>query len=983
MNYSPHQLAYFAYQLTRQAATDSMDRMAGVLLDAQVDLNPHQIDAALFATSNPLSKGAILADEVGLGKTIEAGLLIAQKWAERKRRILIIAPANLRKQWHQELADKFGLAANILEAKSFKQATKDGASNPFESPKIVICSYQFAASKAEHVQNVPWDLVVVDEAHRLRNVYKPDNKTARTLRDALSHARKVFLTATPLQNSLLELYGLVSFIDDRVFGDLDSFRSQFGQLRDASSFDALKHRISPICKRTLRRQVEAYVKYTKRIPLLREFVPGDDEKRLYDLISEYLQRENLYALPNSQRQLITLVLRKLLASSSFAIAGALESLIRRLKQTLEEKQPVDLTEELDQDYESLDETADELDAQAGNDSRKKTEQEIAAIRAEISDLEGFRQLAVSITENAKGQTLLQGLKAAFERLQELGAAKKAIIFTESRRTQDYLLSLLSRTEYADGVVLFNGSNSDPISRRIYAEWIERHKGSDRVTGSKTADTRAALVDYFREQGKIMIATEAGAEGINLQFCSLVINYDLPWNPQRIEQRIGRCHRYGQKHDVVVVNFLNRDNDADRRVYELLDQKFRLFDGVFGASDEVLGAVESGVDFERRIADIYQNCRHPNEIHTAFEQLQLDLAGEISDAMLNARKALLENFDEEVQERLKLAKQDAETSLGKLERHLMRFTQAMLQGHAEFEDKNSAFTLRSLPSEVMAVANGEVPLGHYELPRRSDEAHVYRLQHPLAQSLLRTAQSRTLSPAILHLNYEAYGAKVSVLDALRGKRGVLAVQLLRVQSLGATEEYLLAAGVSESQILDAEVAERLLALPGYAENLPRAESQPQQTALSPALMGAEQSSLDFSAAHVSLPKALENELSSQRATILGNIEKRNLGLFSEESEKLDAWADDLKVGLEREIKDLDRAIKECRTKGKGAATLAEKLEAQKAQRELETQRDKKRRELFFRQDEIQMKRDKLIDELETQLHHQITHQFILCCEWELK
>ncbi|MDO8350586.1 MAG: DEAD/DEAH box helicase, partial [Gallionella sp.] len=234
-HYSAHQSAYFAHQLTLRAASDSMDSMAGALLDAQVDLNPHQIDAALFATSNPLSKGVILADEVGLGKTIEAGLLIAQRWAERKRRILIIAPANLRKQWHQELVDKFGITASILEAKSYKQAIKEGIGNPFDAKTILICSYQFAAGKAREVQSVPWDLVVIDEAHRLRNVYKPENKTANILREALLTAPKVLLTATPLQNSLLELYGLVSFVDERVFGDLDSFKTQFGQLKDAAS----------------------------------------------------------------------------------------------------------------------------------------------------------------------------------------------------------------------------------------------------------------------------------------------------------------------------------------------------------------------------------------------------------------------------------------------------------------------------------------------------------------------------------------------------------------------------------------------------------------------------------------------------------------------------------------------------------------------------------------------------------------------------
>lgn len=991
MNYSPHQLAYFAHQLTRRAASNSMDRMAGALLDAQVDLNPHQIDAALFATSNPLSKGAILADEVGLGKTIEAGLLIAQKWAERKRRILVIAPANLRKQWHQELADKFGIAAGLLEARSYRQAIKDGATNPFDlagnSATVLICSYQFAAGKAKDVQSVPWDLVVIDEAHRLRNVYKPENKTARILRDALTLPHKVLLTATPLQNSLLELYGLVSFVDERVFGDLDSFRAQFGQLKDAASFAALKNRIAPICKRTLRRQVEAYVKYTRRIPMLQEFVPGADETRLYNHVSEFLQRPSLYALPNSQRQLITLVLRKLLASSTFAIAGALETLIKRLGQTLDDKAAtVDLADELDQDYEALDELADELEAVADGSAKVSTVAEISAIRAEVGELESFRNLAISITENAKGTALLQALNVAFKKLDELGAAKKAIVFTESRRTQEYLLKLLAGTGHGPGVVLFNGSNSDAKAKEIYAEWIARHAGTDRVSGSRSADTRAALVDYFREQGSIMIATEAGAEGINLQFCSMVINYDLPWNPQRIEQRIGRCHRYGQKHDVVVVNFLNRENDADRRVYELLAQKFQLFDGVFGASDEVLGAVESGVDFERRIAEIYQTCRHPEAIHAAFEQLQRDLAGEISDAMLNARKALLENFDEDVQERLRLRNMDARASLGRLERLLMRFTRAALGGYASFDEDDTGFLLTRLPDGVVCDHGGNptaIPSGRYELPRRSEEAHIYRLAHPLAQGLIAYAQRVPLTPGKLVLDYDAYGTKISVIEAMRGTTGTLMVQHLRIHSLGTTEEHLLAAAIdADGNVFDADVTDRLLGLPGSAVPLSRGDGAPVRQSLSDNLAPAQQSMLDFAAANVPIPPALQQQIDQQKAGVMTDLESRNLTFFSQETEKLDAWADDLKVGLEREIKDLDRQIKEARTRSKGAATLADKLHAQKEQRDLEGQRDKKRRELFDRQDQIQARRDSLIDELEQQLAQHVTTTRLFAVEWEV-
>jgi ERCC4-related helicase len=979
MNYSPHQLAFFAHQLTRRAASSSMDAMAGALLDAQVDLNPHQIDAAMFATSNPLSKGSILADEVGLGKTIEAGLLIAQRWAERKRRILVIAPANLRKQWHQELADKFGLPASVLEAKSFRQAVKDGAVNPFNSngtAGIIICSYQFAARRSVEVKAVPWDLVVIDEAHRLRNVYKPENKTARTLQEALSQPQKVLLTATPLQNSLLELYGLVSFVDERVFGDLDSFKSQFGALKNAESFEALKHRIAPICKRTLRRQVEAYVKYTKRIPLLREFSPSADETTLYNHVTEYLEREALHALPNSQRQLITLVLRKLLASSTFAIAGALETLAKRLKTTLAEKASTldkrqndgqGLIDELDEDFETLDEIADEIGDVPEDEVQARTKEQVQAIAQEIEDLERFQKLAVSITENSKGTALLQALKVSFAKLDKLGAAKKAIIFTESRRTQDYLLSLLSTTAYKDGIVLFNGRNSDSASKHTYEAWVKRHAGTDRITGSRSADTRAALVEHFREfndpHGAIMIATEAGAEGINLQFCSMVINYDLPWNPQRIEQRIGRCHRYGQKHDVVVVNFLNRENEADKRVYELLDQKFKLFDGVFGASDEVLGAVESGVDFERRIAEIYQTCRQPSAIHSAFEQLQLDMAGEISDAMLKARKSLLENFDEDVQERLRLRNQDAKTTLGKLERLLMRFTKGALGAHAQFSEDGTSFFLQSPPPFLEPTAS---ELGRYELPRRTDDAHIYRLAHPLAQALLHHAKQQVLPATKIVLDYAAYGTKVSVVEPLRGQRGWLELQSLQIRSLGTVEEHLLIAAVdADGNAFDAQVSERLL-------SLPCASATPTQ-----ATAGSIQD-VDSSRQRTTL----QSEIERQKALIVADLEGRNLSAFTQESEKLDTWADDLKVGLERDIKELDRKIKETRTKSKGAATLADKLASQKEQRELETQRDKKRRELFDRQDEIQRKRDGLIDELEQQLRQEISVKTVLACEWEM-
>ena len=616
---TPHHAKLWAASLLAKGPSSSLHNLSRSIASARVDLNPHQIDAALFALRSPLSKGVLLADEVGLGKTIEAAIVIAQKWAERRRRILLILPATLRKQWQQELQDKFGLPSYIWETKPFK--TQPG--NPLDTgAHIAICSYHFAAARAAEIQAVPWDLVIVDEAHRLRNVYKTSNKMAVALSEAIAHAPKILMTATPLQNSLMELYGLVSIIDPQVFGGLFAFREQFIKSEDEQFRNLdLRERLKTVCSRTLRRQVLEYVRFTQRIPLTQDFTPTDEEQELYDLVSTYLQRNELLALPASQRSLMTMILRKLLASSSFAIAGTLQGLIQRLK---DEKAPSE-----ENDFETLEEVAEEwtdeetpqLELEQFQQLRgsedvgggppgprgtppsrqrsrdKKSDSELQpkpeAIDHEILDLQRYFKIADGIKVNAKGDALLTALQTAFAKAEDLGAARKAVIFTESRRTQRYLFDLLSGQGYQGQIVMIDGVNTDETAKSVYKEWTKRHKGSDTLSGSRTADMKAALVEEFRDRSSILIATESAAEGVNLQFCSLVINYDLPWNPQRIEQRIGRCHRYGQKHDVVVVNFLNRRNAADQRVFELLSQKLRLFEGVFGASDEVLGALESG------------------------------------------------------------------------------------------------------------------------------------------------------------------------------------------------------------------------------------------------------------------------------------------------------------------------------------------------------------------------------------------------------
>jgi SNF2 family DNA or RNA helicase len=581
------------------------------LFDACVDLNPHQIDAAAFALRNPLSKGVLLADEVGLGKTIEAGLVLCQYWAERKRRLLVICPASLRKQWGLELDEKFNLSNVILDARTYRQAQAGGNPNPFLTDRVVITSLNFASTMRAEIRAIAFDLVVIDEAHKLRNAYRPSNKMGQNIKWAVEERRKLLLTATPLQNSLVELFGLATVLDDMIFGDVNSFRAQYGT--NASDTTALRDRLQHFCKRTLRRQVIEYIQYTERRPLTFKFHPTDDEQRLYEAVSEYLMRENTFAFPKRQRHLTTLILRKLLASSSHAVANTLETMKTRLGQ-LRDGLPVtdQLAEDLIEGEEIEEDLLDEIlgDTEPEDESPRPDDQKPSrqALEAEIAELTRYSQWALSIGIDTKSRSLHKALEVGLDEMAKMGAKRRALVFTESRRTQDYLKNFLEANGYGGQIVLFNGSNSDPQSRQIIDRWIEANVGTGRLTGSRSVDSRMALVEHFRDNATVMIATEAAAEGVNLQFCSLVVNYDLPWNPQRIEQRIGRCHRYGQKHDVVVINFLNERNEADRRVHELLSEKFNLFSGVFGASDEVLGSIESGVDFERRVLAIYQQCR---------------------------------------------------------------------------------------------------------------------------------------------------------------------------------------------------------------------------------------------------------------------------------------------------------------------------------------------------------------------------------------
>lgn len=962
MEMTPHQAKYFAHDLTRVGAV-GLDRLSMSLFDAAVDLNPHQIEAALFALQSPLSKGVLLADEVGLGKTIEAGIVLCQYWAERRRKMLVLCPASIRKQWALELQDKFSLPATVLDAKTYRSALRESKS-PLQSSGIVVMSFHFASRLREELRSHAWDLVVIDEAHKLRNAYRPSNKVGQGVRWATNDCRKLLLTATPLQNSLNELYGLSSLIDEHLFGDLDAFRAKYSTA--GSDLGELRQRLAGFCKRTLRNQVAEYVRYTERRAITRPFRPSDDEHRLYEAVSDFLDRPDSYAIPHRQRHLTQLILRKLLASSSSAIANTLQSMRVRLETLRDERirSDIEFAEQLVESEDLEQELLDEILSEGSEGEDGPTVTDVAIdrprLRAEIEELARLERWARDIGTDTKTQALLSALSIGFDEMARTGARRKALVFTESRRTQDYLATFLEAHGFAGKVVLFNGTNNTPAASAIYSAWAAKNQSSGRATGSRDIDVRTALIEHFQESGTILIATEAAAEGVNLQFCSLVVNYDLPWNPQRIEQRIGRCHRYGQEHDVVVINFLNERNEADRRVLELLEEKLRLFDGVFGASDDVLGSIESGVDFEQRIHSIYRDCRTSAEIDAAFQALRDELDEQIRSRMTDTRRLLLENFDEDVHERLRVQLADAHAQLDRVGRRFWCVTGFMLADRATFDSGPLTFDLRAPPEPHIAP-------GRYHLiskrraakepsPPEGHDAFLYRLSHPLGEWVIEHAKALPTPVVELIFDVTHHPMRLHVVEALRGTSGYLTLSRLVIESY-EREEYLLFSGFDDAgRSLDQETCEKLMSC--AAREQARAEvneSVEQRLTVESGLHG--------------------------RATVNRSLEANNRH-FQEARQKLELWADDMVLASEQALRDTKEQIKTAQREARQATTLEVQHEIQQRIQKLERQQRRQRQEIFQVEDEIMVKRDELIGALERRLAQVTTSERLFTVRWSV-
>ncbi len=830
----PIQRRLLAEDLVRIRPPGERRRYVASQRSGKIDPNPHQIDAVIFALNRIPEGGCILADEVGLGKTIEAGLVIAQMRAEGAERILLITPKALLGQWRQELFTLFSITAKEYDA----DVGLDGSG-------VFLVTRDFAGSEsgASALGSVPpFDLCVIDEAHEVfagihrrfdrSGTYQADSKHARIagrVKALLTHTPVLLLTATPIQNSLTELWGLVQFVEPTgtLLGNLATFRKLFCGVDDRILAKGQEHelqtRIAEVCQRTLRRQAQEFMSrpFVGRRTQLFEYSMSSEERELYDDITAYLLQPGICAFRGSHRRLLLIGFHRRMASSIPALAASLEKVAERLEKMLRAPDANDGKEAADNLLDDLEEDERTQEDDVDDSTPPPREQ----VEAEIARVRSFIDRANSLPSDAKAQALVRAVRMVMERAKEGHQPAKVVVFTESLTTQNYLRRVLIESGLLtdQDITLFRGTNTGKRVDEAVQHWRKEELAHLPKSAHPTKDiaTRLALVHEFATRSKVFISTEAGAKGLNLQFAGTLINYDLPWNPQRIEQRIGRIHRYGQSKDVLVINFVASDNEAQKLTLEILTQKLELFGTVLGASDEVLHETSTsspeplvgalGAGFETRLRRIYERARSQDEIEAELVALReaMEEDRESFEDIRNRTSGLIETrFDDQVKRVFRDIQTSLSDDLAEFDTDLEEVIESFLDAAGiEYErmEIEGAVQLKIAPSDKLPGGFRDGFLCHIGDPRNAGDADPLHLGHPLVLAALEEARASSRAN---------HSIRADPADGLPpGTRGK--VRLLKVSHLGyEAYDEIIPVGVREGdgEFIAADLARSLLRLP---------------------------------------------------------------------------------------------------------------------------------------------------------------------------
>ena len=835
---------YYAEELVRLRRASEKRRYVAAQRRGRVDPNPHQIEAVMFALERIPQGGCILADEVGLGKTIEAGLVIAQLLAEGMRRVLIVVPKPLLGQWQAELRELFG-----IDARDASDANVDVAAEG-----VFITGREFAGGERgfQRLQAAPpFELFLIDEAHEVfagihRRYGKdgtydeasPHARTAHRVRTLMGNgmAPVLLLTATPMQNSLDELWALVQYIDrtGTLLGDKPTFDQLFKASEGSESNGAgveqateLQRRLRRVVKRTLRRQAMPYLDrpFVGRQAKLFRYRMSAEEKALYDDVTGYLLEPELAAFSGRARQLQLIGFLRRMASSKAALAASLRGVAARLQRMGQGD-----ASEAEQDLDDLEDDEEQAPDDAAPVPTSPVQPgpvrlDTAKIAEELARVKEFIHRAETLPEDSKAEGLVKVVRELLERPPD---RRKVLIFTESLTTQRYLHDLLVRETplREHDITLFRGVNDSPRASQALRVWREEKDAETprHLRPSLAVAVRLALVHEFETRSTVMIATEAGAKGLNLQFCDTIVNYDLPWNPQRIEQRIGRCHRYGQQRDVTVFNFLAEDNQAQVLTFDILSSKLDLFGKVLDMSDVVLQTPRSdssaaltsalGPNFEAQVRRIWERARSIDDVEAELRQLRDTLEERRRDLDRTRERTvglIEQRLDASVRQVFDRIQDELAPALAELDDELKTVLGAYLDaegiawGEGEREGRPAIHFGASSRLPEPFEQGGTVVLGGALGLDGADPLHV---GHPLVQAAV--ANARRDCAGRYRVRFRLNASAPTALRKHRGSRGRIALTRIRYDGFEPEERLRATAVFDDSEVLrPAEAALELL------------------------------------------------------------------------------------------------------------------------------------------------------------------------------
>lgn len=852
-----HDTPFHAYLAARRL-TDlaNSEVLVSAYSSSSISIYPYQVAAAKFAMRSSYIKGCILCDEGSLGKTYEALLIASEQWYKGKDRILIILPINLVNQWVQKIEDNFTIPYVVW----------NGGSEIPVSDALIVTTYDFAVKQATVIASRAWDMVVFDEADVLS---KPENKTAIALKSATSGAFKLLLTPTPITLSIMDIYGLIHFIDETVLPDADDFYKKY--FRKPENYHELTSWVSQYAFRTLKSQVSSYVNFTNRLPITVDYTLTAKEKELYTKVDNYLALSNKKAYPSMDNYELTLMYYHTLSSSPKAFCKTIAGAISRLDDCHERTQLIEI-----------------------------------------------KELAEGINESGKMQALQTALESCSKMQKRLKVSQKAIVFTNNLTTLELL-----------------------------ADWL-MDKGHSVLT-SRSSN----YIEQFRQsQAAILIATDTAAKGLDLEFCSVVINYDLLYNAIEIEQRINRCHRQGQASDVTVVNLLSKENISDVRILELINKRTLQFDGIFGMSDEIVG------NFDVSIDEVLLQARKPSEIQQAFE-INLAINEDTNRGVVaNAEDTLFTTFTKSVADKVTITPRYISEMATEINDDLWKLVERFFYQHDDYDVDST--------NQTITLTADTAPQLFYYWSGKQNRPYagkkIYGLSSDFTPRHSRITLTSILGKGVISETACADMGSI-IVDAETHPCEIGFYEVTVSTNKGSSVAYDVLVGITETgEVLADEKCREILELPttSYTEDGKQTPSWLRKATGG----GAKAHRLDSQVPVDELVKRYLNENSTSQA---------------EEVERINLRASRKKASLERSLDEVKRQIKTLKQElSANANDRLKEYAVSKELKELEKQLLSEEENLFFEQMRIDVATEEAIEGIAetSKLETQVNKHFIV-------